>query len=199
MSENGLPKLEGFDFEYAMNIFQDEEILKTILVDFYESLDELCEKLNELLDSLLKGDDFALYRMEVHALKSSSASVGALEISRQALELERAAIEKNLEEIKHKHPVLIADIKKHKERLATIISEEAEKEPADDNVKSYFEMLKIYLSSYDMDAVDVLREEIQKYRFQDKIEPLADKLNHQLHRLETDEAIKTINEILLLW
>jgi len=116
----GLPQIEGFDFDYAMDIFQDEEILKIILVDFHDSLDELCEKLNGLFNAIGEGDNLTLYRLEVHALKSTSASVGALLISEQAKELEMAAIENDLDMINKNHPILIENIAMHKERLAVI-------------------------------------------------------------------------------
>ena len=115
---NDLPQIEEFDFEYAMDIFQDEEILKIILADFYESLDELCVKLDALFDAIQEGDNLSLYRLEVHALKSTSASVGAVQISKQAEELETIAIEKDMEKIMQMHPQLIENIMKHKDLLA---------------------------------------------------------------------------------
>ncbi len=127
MNVRELPQIEGFDFEYAMDIFQDESILKIILIDFYDALDELCGKLNGLYDAIQEGDNLALYRMEVHALKSTSASVGALQISNQAKLLEEAAIAGDVERIMTKHPLLIEDVAKHKERLSVIIPMEEEK------------------------------------------------------------------------
>lgn len=118
----GLPQIEGFDFEYAMDIFQDEEILKIILVDFYDSLDELCEKLDGLYNAIGEGDNLSLYRLEVHALKSTSASVGALQISEQAKELEMAAIDNNMAHINKEHPQLIENIIRLKERMAVIVA-----------------------------------------------------------------------------
>ena len=122
MTLDRLPQIEGFDFDYALEIFQDEEILKVILVDFYYSLDELCEKLNGLFDAIGDGDNLSLYRLEVHALKSTSASVGALLISEQAKQLEMAATKQDMQVIRIKHPLLIEDIMKHKGHLAKIIS-----------------------------------------------------------------------------
>ena len=121
MTLKEIPQIEGFDFDYAMDIFQDEDILKVILVDFYEALDELCEKLNGLYSAIREGDNLSLYRLEVHALKSTSASVGALQISEQAKLLEEAAIAKDMERIDCKHPLLIEDITRHKERLSVMI------------------------------------------------------------------------------
>lgn len=121
MTLKEIPQIEGFDFDYAMDIFQDEEILKVILVDFYEALDELNEKLSGLFNTIREDDNLSLYRLEVHALKSTSASVGALQISKQAQLLEEAAIEGDVERIIHKHPLIMEDIAKHKERLSVII------------------------------------------------------------------------------
>lgn len=122
MNADRLPQIEGFDFEYAMDIFQDEEILKIILEEFYNSLDELCEKLNGLFNTIHDADNLSLYRLEVHALKSTSASVGALLISEQAKKLEMAAVEKDMETIRIHHPVLVEDILRHKDRLAEKMS-----------------------------------------------------------------------------
>ena len=121
MDVKNLPPIEGFDFVYAMDIFQDEEILKTILIDFYDSLDEMCEKLNGYYDAIGEGDNLASYRLEVHALKSTSAAVGALGISKQAELLEAAAIAGDVERILVKHPLLMEDVAGHKERLSVII------------------------------------------------------------------------------
>lgn len=120
MNVRELPQIEGFDFEYAMDIFQDEGILKIILIEFYDSLDELCEKLNGLFNTINEESNLALYRMEVHALKSTSASVGALQISEQAKQLEMAAAEGDMEFIATHHAALIENIAVHKERMAVI-------------------------------------------------------------------------------
>lgn len=113
-----IPQIEGFDFAYAMDIFQDEGILKIILLEFYDALDEIREKLNGLHDTISQEGNLALYRMEVHALKSTSASVGALQISNQAKLLEEAAIAGDIERIHVGHPALMEDIIKHKERIS---------------------------------------------------------------------------------
>lgn len=122
MEWKDITRIEGFDYNYAMNIFQDEEILKIILGDFYESLEEWCGKLNGLLDALDAGDNLSLYRTEVHALKSVSASVGALGLSGRAADLEKMAIDKDVAGIKKMHPLLIEDIAIHKKRLEESIA-----------------------------------------------------------------------------
>ena len=46
MDEIGLPELDEFDFDYALEILKTEELLMDTLMDFYNSLDDLKEKLN---------------------------------------------------------------------------------------------------------------------------------------------------------
>ena len=97
-------------------------ILKIILNDFYMEIDEMREKLNGLFFYISDEDHLSLYRMEVHALKSTSASIGALLLSKQAEFLEKAAIDKDIEMIGLKHPQLIEDMAMYKERLAVIVT-----------------------------------------------------------------------------
>lgn len=198
MNIKNLPQIEGFDFDYAMNIFQDEDILQMILVDFYHSLDEMCEKLNALYSAIGEGDNLASYRLEVHALKSTSASVGALGISGEAKLLEEAAISRDVEKIILKHPLLMDDVKRVKERLMVIIPGEEEKVTAKESLKPCFEKMKEHLLDFDINEADALCKEVCQYQFPDMIQGLVDELSNQIFRLDTDEAIETIDRILEL-
>ena len=59
------------------------------------------------LEERFAEEDWKNYIIEVHALKSSSISVGAVKLSECAKELEFAGKEENYELIKEKHPALI--------------------------------------------------------------------------------------------
>ena len=193
--KNELPKLEGFDFDYAVQITFNEEILRVLLIDFYDAADLLIDKLQGLFEGIENEENLALYRIEVHALKSTSASIGALLLSELARNLEKASIEQNIDEIRNMHPVLIEELIKHKERIAVIIPKQEKEKAADESTKVYFTMLKNSLENYDFDSADMLSNELQKYQFADSIQPLVDKLINQILQLEADEAIVTIQEI----
>ena len=193
--KNELPKLEGFDFDYAVQITLNEEILRVLLIDFYDAADLLIDKLQGLFEGIENEETLALYRIEVHALKSTSASIGALLLSELARNLEKASIEQNIDEIRNMHPVLIEELIKHKDRIAVIIPKQEKEKAADESTKVYFTMLKNSLENYDFDSADMLSNELQKYQFADSIQPLVDKLINQILQLEADEAIVTIQEI----
>ncbi|MBQ2744886.1 MAG: response regulator [Lachnospiraceae bacterium] len=190
-----LPELDEFDFDYALRVLQDEELLKNILIDFYHSLETLDEKLSILFDTIDREETLQRYRIEVHGLKSSSATVGALLLSKTARLLEVAAMDKDMKRIYAMHPILISEMKKHRERIATIIPKKEKKEAAGDMGVAYFDMLKISLSNENYDSADFLCNEIQKYQYSDEVEKLVDQLATHVLNLETEEAIKTIDKI----
>ena len=190
-----MPELDEFDFDYALRVLQDEELLKNILIDFYHSLETLDEKLSILFDTIDREETLQRYRIEVHGLKSSSATVGALLLSKTARLLEVAAMDKDMKRIYAMHPILISEMKKHRERIATIIPKKEKKEAAGDMGVAYFDMLKISLSNENYDSADFLCNEIQKYQYSDEVEKLVDQLATHVLNLETEEAIKTIDKI----
>lgn len=193
--KNELPKLEGFDFDYAVQITLNEEILRVLLIDFYDAVDLLKDKLQKLFADIEKEDILVLYRIEVHALKSTAASVGALGLSELARGLEQDAVAKNISRIQAMHPVLIEELMKHKERISIIVPKKEEKKTVDEGIKTYFTMLKNSLKNFDFDSADMLSKEIQKYHFEDLIQPWVDRLVNQILQLEADEAVATIKEI----
>lgn len=190
-----LPELEGFDFDYAVQITLNEEILRVLLIDFYDAADMLVDKLQRFFADIEKEDTLALYRIEVHALKSTSASIGALSLSDLARSLEQAVIERDLSRIWRMHPILLEELAKHKERISVIVPKQEEKKTAEAGMKPYFTMLKNSLDNFDFNSADMLSKELQKYQFADSIQPLVDKLVNQILQLEADEAVATIKEI----
>lgn len=192
-----LPELDEFDFEYALRILRDESLLRSALTDFYHSLDGLCTKLSAQIDCLTQPDALDTYRIEVHALKSTAATVGALLLSKVARLLEVAAKEKNIEKILLLHPILMEEVKKHKERLQEIVPPEEEKQQLESTaeIAPYFEMLKQGLEQEDYQTVDFLFEEIKKYQYEEELQKQVDKLEDQIMNLESEEAIETVNQI----
>ena len=117
LPETGLPEMEEFDFEYAMKLLGDADLLRLLLDDFKEFLGESMEKLQNCWKKLPETKAFDNYRIEVHAVKSTAATVGALLLSKLARLLELAAKEENLERMERLHPILLEEMKTHKERL----------------------------------------------------------------------------------
>lgn len=190
-----LPELDEFDFAYAMGILQKEELLYKFLEDFHYSLEPLMQKLEVLYDDIEQEDGISAYRTEVHALKSTSATVGALLLSKTARLLEIAAIEKDRDRIRILHPILMDEMKKHKDRIASIMQPVEEKVQAEKVETAYLDMLKVSLKDENYETADFLCAEIQKCQYPKPVQVLVDKLVEQVFQLEAEEALQTIEEI----
>jgi len=191
-----LPAIEEFDFEYARGILRSEELLRTTLKDFYNSLDGVCAKLTAMAETIDQEGVIQNYRIEVHALKSTSATVGALLLSKLARLLERAAIDLDAERIRILHPVLMDEVAKHKERIETVLPKE-EKRVIEDvgEIIGFLEMLKNGLSEEDYDTADFVSEKLQGYQYPEEVQMLVDELAQHILNLETEEAIEVAERI----
>lgn len=192
-----LPEIEEFDFDYAIKLLKSEELLLKTLKDFYDSLKGFGKRLTEFFEKLENEESLQMYRIEVHALKSTSAMVGALLLSKLARLLERAALEKDLERIRTLHPVFLEEIEAHRHRLADIFSKEAEKKPVGEPAEllPYFSMLRIGLENDDYDTVDFVFEQMNKYQYSESVQELMECLAEQIMNLEAEEAISTVETI----
>ncbi len=81
----------------------EEEFYREMLQMFH---DQAQEKRDEIV-SLYEGANWKDYAIKVHALKSTSLTIGAEELSGRAKELERAGKEGNTEYIRENHPLLL--------------------------------------------------------------------------------------------
>lgn len=190
-----LPELDEFDFGYAMGILQKEELLYKFLEDFHYSLDPLMQKLEMSYADIEQEDGVDAYRSEVHALKSTAATVGALLLSQTARLLEIAAIDKDIMRIRVLHPVLMEELRKHKERIASIMQPAEEKEQAEKVETAYLDMLKVSLKNENYETADFLCAEIQKYQYPKQVQILVDRLVEKVFQLEAEDALQTIEEI----
>ena len=189
-----LPMLDEFDFEYALNILRDEALLINILKDFGDSLDVLKQKLSSLYENISVPDTLHEYRIEVHGLKSSAASVGALLLSKLARLQELATIDKDYNCIRAIHPLLMCQIEKHRERIMGIYpkEDEGQKEFIE---KDFLDMLEQSLKNGNMDSVDAMCIEMKKYKYNEALQILVDKLATEILQLDNEKAIDTIQRI----
>ena len=199
--ESELPVLDEFDFSYALSILKDKEILLNTLKDFNKMLGVLSDKLNNLYVDIDDAEVLNLYKIEVHALKSSAAMVGAMLLSKMARLLEVASIEGNIDRIKVLHPILIEEMSKHRERLLSVFPESKEKMQIDDVelILGYFDMLEMAVSNDDYEMADFVCNEIQKYSYPESVCKQVDELVEQVNKLDADAAIQLIKIIKGNW
>lgn len=118
---DSLPQLDEFDWEYALGYVGTTEILLDTVDACYEAFEDLSKELGPMVEKIEEAGVVANYRIKVHSLKSSAATIGAQLLSKLARLLEVAAIEGNIEKIRTMNPILLEELTKHMERMATIL------------------------------------------------------------------------------
>ncbi len=115
-----LSALEGqdvIDTETGLRHCGDEEVYLEVMESFYETVDETIEELDTLLEDKNAGD----YAIKVHSVKSTSRTIGALELGDLAAELEKAGTDNDIEFIAKKHGELKEKYLKVKEVLERVV------------------------------------------------------------------------------
>ncbi len=113
-------KLEGSNIDVEAGLkycLGDEEFYNTLLIQF---ANEASEKIPALMN-FYEQKDWGNYEIIVHALKSTSKMIGAMDLSEEALKLEKAAKEKKESYIfdNHDHVMSVYEVLKEKINQAT--------------------------------------------------------------------------------
>ena len=186
-----------FDFEYALRILGSEELLMDTLKDFYNMLNTLPNKLDDLFDNISNEEGLKNYRIEVHALKSVAATVGAILLSKLARIIESAATNNEEDKVMILHSILIEEIEKHRERLGDIFEETTieSKELDVNTINMYLQMMKASLTNKEYNVTDYLFGEISVYEYPEEVRKDIEKLKNYIANLMWEEAIEMINNI----
>ena len=113
----------------------EEEFYRSILLEYLNSSYEKKKK----LEDFLKAGDMEGYGIQVHSLKSISATIGATALSEKALELEHLAKEGKLGDVRLKHDPMFAEYSWVLNALAKVVTEEDAMEDPDPDGDSILE------------------------------------------------------------
>jgi len=213
--ETDLPAIAEFDMDYAMKCLGSKEVLMETLGSFHEQLGITYGKLSELFTSLEQEDNLKAYRREVHTLKSTAASVGAMILSNLARLLEVASGENDITRIQSLHPVLLDEIKKHEERLRVVVGKtpkkiETESKPdkttvllVDDSavqIRAMYGILKdkynVQMATSGMKALELINKQVPDVIFLDYEMPEMDG-RMTLEKIREMESAKDVPVIVL--
>ena len=126
-------KIQGIDANAAIENSGSEELLRTVLGIFYESIDIAGKE----IDDFYNEEDWVNYTIKIHALKSSAKLVGAGLLSKEAQALENAGKEGNIDFIKANHGKAMEDYRSYKERLKPYFENDGDKDKYVDDADIY--------------------------------------------------------------
>ncbi len=158
--------LEGIDMQAALQNCGEEDVLLIALREYYANI----ETRSSDIENYLEQKDWKNYTVQVHALKSSSRLIGALDLSQKAAYLEKCGDDLNESEILAKTPELLELYRSYLTKLAPINGEieeleQVKEKPALD-MAGYNEAMvaiKEYAISFDFNAADSIIGMLDNY------------------------------------
>lgn len=100
--------IDFFDHNTAMTYCGDEDMWKTILEVYVEEGEEYLKKIPEVMEA----KDYRNYQIIVHAIKSTSLNVGAVDMNAKAKEQEALCKSESFEDIDKSWEQFLEDFSK---------------------------------------------------------------------------------------
>lgn len=182
-------ELDCLDIEAAIKNSGSEEAFKTVLKIFYDSIPD---KHGEL-ESCYSTEDWKNYTIKIHALKSSSRLIGALDLGDKAELLEAAGKNEDIQYIREHHAQAMEEYLSLNEALAAIFKEESEKPVADEFLmQSIYEGLSDAAESMDCDMLEDIMKEIEAYEIPDSEKERFDLVREKADMLDYDGILEAL-------
>ncbi|MCR5279716.1 MAG: response regulator [Lachnospiraceae bacterium] len=193
-----LPVIFGIDWRVAKMRLQRLDILDSVLSDFRMSIDQQAERLQRFKDGLPETLDD--YRIMVHAMKSTSGSVGIIPLSGMAAVLEKAAGAGDMDTINRIHDVFVQEYRSYKERLkdyfkAEDANEDDREEIGGEVLKTLFDMLKVAMEDMDIESADKAMDKLSLYRLPENVTDELDNLKSAVISLDQDAVVAILDRI----
>ena len=205
-----LKDIEGISVSEGLEYCGTPAAFIKFINTFYNSIEKKAAELAEAF----RNEDYSLYGMKAHSLKSTSRFIGASELSAFALKMEEAGEIMDSSYIKENHERFLAFYRSYLEKLSALdtaddkysgschnredISGGAQKEiiPAEE-LKDAYRSLSDCISMMDYDGVEFILAELKKYKIPDKDGETLAKLNKLLMTMEWDEMQKLCDSIVI--
>ena len=195
--EHSLPEIDGIDWNYAHIYIPDDAVLLLTLKNIYRAMNSDLNQLTELYQNIYNEEGMAAYRIKVHALKSTNASVGAVMVSQLARLLEHKAIEQDVQSIERLHPVLMEQLKNLMTALQVYYGPEADGQSMPEAVlEQQLQELIEALQAYDYDKADAITEKLESCDCSPELKAGIRKLREQEFQLEFEECMETASQML---
>ncbi len=173
IQEEGIPEIEGINWEFAKQYCKDKKIWKDTLRQFTVTMEIEAQKLEKEYDYLLllpekeaeRHQAFHDYCVQVHSMKGAAAMVGAVSLSGVARMLEFAAKEENGKRIQDITPHFIEEWREMKSRLVPLFAEEEPMEKSvleSETMRTLLNFMKNAVEEMDVDQADEIIQQLKE-------------------------------------
>ncbi|MBO4901133.1 MAG: response regulator [Lachnospiraceae bacterium] len=172
------------------------ELYKSVLHDYMETI----EPYSARIEGFYNERDLDNYRIQVHALKSTSRMAGASRVSELARELERAADTGNLEFIQENTAELLRLYRELRDPLKAVfgVADEQDDRPEIDPgmFKEGLTAMREAVDSFDYDLIESVMSEFENYRMPNGFDEDYSKLKLLIAEVAGDDIAALLDKCL---
>ncbi|MDE7311471.1 MAG: PocR ligand-binding domain-containing protein [Eubacterium sp.] len=192
-------QIDELDTKAALKLLGSEKLFWDVLKDYFLVI----SKKAALIEELEQKEDWKNYTIEVHALKSASRQIGAIELADLAARMEQAGNEGNAALIHYTTPRLLEQYRSFETILQEYFHKEADEgdtgtlKPlaAPEDLQQFFAMLRFAFENLDMDQMEEAIETMKQYSYADSEKELFEQLCGAVAEIDTDAS----EDIIKMW
>ena len=190
-----ISKIDGIDAEKGVETAGGEDAYILICRNFYDTAKMRMGMIKDAYDK----ENYDDYTIQVHALKSSARLIGAFELSEEALELETAGRESNVDYIKNNTVDALEKYEWFYDRLDEVFGDKRDGEnddrpeiPEEDLKQNLSEMAEL-LEAFDFDTAKELFDSLAEYKMPEDFKDTYNNMKTKMAELDRDGVLALIN------
>ncbi len=186
--------IAGLNVQKAMEFLGNEELFWSVLKEYYRVIDKKCALIQEYESK----EQWKEYTVEVHALKSASRQIGALELAQVAEQMEAAGNAENAALIHKITPGMLEEYMFYKGILSPYFAKEEETQSGrrakKREIEALFAQMEEALDNLDMDAMEKVVKDMGQYSYDGVQKGIFEKLKNAVEDIDTEKCEEIIAE-----
>ena len=186
--------IEGLDVKRAMEFLGNENLFWSVLKEYYRVIDKKCAMIQEYEQK----EQWKEYTVEVHALKSASRQIGALDLAQVAEQMEAAGNAGNAALIHKITPGMLEEYMFYKGILEPYFVKQEEEQSGraakNDEMSVLFGEMKEAMENLDMDAMEKVIKDMGQYSYSDAQRDIFEKLKNAVEDIDTERCEEILDE-----
>lgn len=186
--------IEGLDVQSALKLVGSETLFWDVLREYYRVIN----KKYDLIREYEQAEKWREYTVEVHALKSASRQVGAMELAQIAEHMEAAGNAGDAELIHHTTPSMLEQYIRYRDILAPYFPEQEKQrivgEAGKEELEPFFAQLKEAMDNLDMDAMEEVIRKMGRYSYSEEQKGCFERLTNAVADIDTEKCEVIIGE-----
>jgi len=184
-----LPSIEGLDWNYAGQHFQDTESMLETVRFFADSLEFEAQTLFVLSTDIATEEGRKAYCTKVHSMKNSAATIGIIPLAGMAKVLEDAARGGEVEVLQSVTPVFLSTWRSYGDKLAAVVKRNAGKKNAKEHkeeIDSLLVQVRTAAEDMDIDALDLLWKQLAEFECEGELAEFMDRIHKAIVEFDVD-------------